>query len=97
MSGSTPSHRWMQTLLDLLYLEYDRAQAMRMLQDEQARAEAVSVLERRLEDAGMASGLLDTDPGRNLFVAVLTLRLKFPIEEAREKVRLNIAMREGRA
>jgi hypothetical protein len=54
-------------------------------------------LSGELVTAGMPAGMLETDEGANLFVAVLALRVKFPREDALAKVRLNIAMREGRA
>ena len=47
--------------------------------------------------AGMPATMFQTSEGENRFVAVLSLRLKFSEAEAREKVALNIAMREGRA
>lgn len=97
MSRFEPSYRWMETLLDLLNADYDRPTAMSMLRDVTVRAQAITVIEGQLEGSGMAPGFLQTDAGENLFVAVLSLRIKFPIEEAREKVRLNIAMREGRS
>jgi hypothetical protein len=86
----------METLLDLLFERFDRDQAFVLLRDESQRSNAMADLAGDLEIAGMPAGMLATSEGANLFVAVLSLRLKFPVGEAREKVRLNIAMREGR-
>jgi hypothetical protein len=86
----------MESLLDLLFERYDRAQAIDILRYETAREQAFAELAGNLASAGMPPGMLETSEGENLFVAVLSLRIKFPEAEAREKVQLNIAMREGR-
>jgi hypothetical protein len=86
----------METLLDLLLARYERPEAMSFLQDLGARERAKGVLAADLVSAGMPPDMLATPEGDNLFVAVLALRLKFPESEAREKVALNIAMREQR-
>jgi hypothetical protein len=86
----------MESLLDLLFERYDRAQAVDILRYETARERAFAQLAGDLAMSGMPPGMLGTSEGENLFVAVLSLRIKFPEAEAREKVRLNIAMREGR-
>jgi hypothetical protein len=85
----------MATLLELLQARYDRPAAMELLRDLDARARALTALSSDLEAAGMPPGLLSTAEGENLFVAVLSLRLKFSEDEARQKVAMNIAMREG--
>lgn len=90
------SYRWMATLLEVLIAEYDRDTCVVLLRDASARSDVAPVIIPRLEDAGMTTGFIQTSSGDNLFVAVLGLRLKFPPAEAREKVALNIAMREGR-
>ena len=91
------SYRWMETLLDTLLRDYERDACVKMVSDPAAR-HAVSLAVREcLEGSGMEAGFLQTTPGDNLFVAVLGLRLKFSPDEARAKVALNIAMREGRA
>lgn len=92
-----PGYRWMEALLDLLFARFERAEAMRVLRDAAERQRAMAELSSDLVAAGMPAGMLETGEGQNLFIAVLTLRLKFPRAEAREKVALNIAMREGRA
>jgi len=86
----------MEALLRLLFERYDRSSALELLRDESQRASAMTALSADLELAGMPAGALSTTEGGNLFVAVLALRLKFPEDEALEKVQLNIAMREGR-
>lgn len=87
----------METLLDLLFTQYERAAAMTLLRDLTERERAMTRLSVELEAAGMPAGMLASSEGQNLFVAVLSLRIKFPEHEARDKVALNIAMREGRA
>lgn len=87
----------METLLSLLFARYERPDALTLLRDLDARERALADLAPQLESAGMPTGLLASSEGQNLFVAVLSLRLKFPEDEARDKVALNIAMREGRS
>jgi hypothetical protein len=87
----------MTTLLDRFYDRYDDAAARRLLVDAGARSAAMAALGPELGQAGMPPGALVSAEGATLFVSVLTLRLKFPPDEARAKVELNIAMREGRA
>lgn len=96
MSGGAASYRWMATLLDLLFERYEQPDALAMLRDTRAREPALQSLAPDLESHGMPPEMLATPEGQNLFVAVLSLRLKFPKDEARQKVALNIAMREGR-
>jgi len=84
----------METLLDLLFARYERPEALTFLQDIGARERAKGELVDELVSAGMPQAMLTTSEGDNLFVAVLALRLKFPEDEAREKVLLNISMRE---
>ena len=84
----------METLLDLLFARYERPEALTFLQDLGARERAKGELVDELVSAGMPQAMLTTSEGDNLFVAVLALRLKFPEDEAREKVLLNISMRE---
>jgi hypothetical protein len=87
----------MTTLLDRFYDRYDDAAARRLLVDAEARTAAMAALGRELGQAGMPPGVLMSAEGAGLFVSLLTLRVKFPPDEARAKVALNIAMREGRA
>ena len=96
MTSGAQSYRWMATLLDLLFARYNRDAAVELLRDPAVRDQATNDLAPELVAAGMPSGMLSTPEGQNLFVAVLALRLKFPEPEARQKVALNIAMREGK-
>lgn len=96
MTAGAASFRWMVTLLELLFERYDRESCAALLVNESARNQAFADLAPELLPAGMGRDVPDCAQGRNLFVAVLTLRLRFPFEEARERVELNIAMREGR-
>ncbi len=86
----------METLLELLLARYERPEALAILKDPYVREDAQATLAPDLEAAGMPIGMLATTEGENLFVAILALRIKFPEAEAREKVALNIAMREQR-
>ncbi len=98
MTATGPTnYRWMATLLELLFSRYERPAALVLLGDLNAREHAIEALVSDLEAAGMPLALLATSEGQNLFVAVLSLRLKFSEQEAHEKVALNIAMREGRS
>ncbi len=92
----TANYRWMEALLNLLFSRYDRAEAATFLNDLGARQSAIASFAADLQLFGMPGDMLTTPEGQNLFVAILALRLKFPEDEAREKVALNIAMREGR-
>lgn len=87
----------MEALLDALFAGYERDEAMTLVRDLGERERAMKRLSFDLEAAGMPAGMLASPEGQNLFVAVLSLRIKFPEHEAREKVALNIAMRERRA
>jgi hypothetical protein len=86
----------MATLLVALFERYDRSAALDLLRDIDTRQRAIDELSPELVAAGMPESMLTTSEGQNLFVAVLSLRLKFSKAEALEKVALNIAMREGR-
>jgi hypothetical protein len=97
MSTSNHTYGWLESLLLLLFDRLDRQEALRALRDSEERACVMRRLSGELVTAGMPAGMLETDEGANLFVAVLALRVKFPREDALAKVRLNIAMREGRA
>jgi hypothetical protein len=82
--------------LEILISEYEPRECSEMLRNPDERAAASAVLAPRLVAGGMLPGTLDTTAGDNLFRAILSLRIKFPADEARQKVELNIAMREGR-
>jgi hypothetical protein len=86
----------MSTLLDRLADGYDREQSLAMLRNEDLRNIVMQEQEAALQAVGMPDGMFDTHEGQSLFLAVLTLRLKFPLDEAHAKVERNIAMREGR-
>jgi hypothetical protein len=95
MVGEKSSYRWMLLLLDHLFDAYDHATALRMLRDPDERL----VVAGNARTLGILSSKTELDSGEwdNLLVALLALRLKFTQPEAREKVELNIAMREGRS
>ena len=90
-------YRWMETLLDELFAGLERSEALTLLSDDLERGRVMQHLSSGLEAAGMPAGLLASSEGQHLFIAVLTLRIKFQRQDAREKVALNIAMRERRA
>jgi hypothetical protein len=97
MRGGQSDYRWMAVLLELLFERFTREEALALLRDLEARETAIGWLAPELDRAGLPHGMLTTQEGQNLFVAVLGLRLKFQIQEAREKVSLNIAMRAGQS
>jgi hypothetical protein len=86
----------MERLLELLYDEYDDRESRALLRDENRRVATPALLGDSLVVAGMAKAMRCSDEAANLFVAVLSLRIHFPLDEAREKVAQNIAMRERR-
>jgi len=85
----------MPPLLTILYEEYTARAAVRLLRDETAREAVVPLLAAALEQRGYASDGLTAATGDSLLQGLLALRTKFPLEEAREKVRINIAMTSG--
>ncbi len=91
----TPDRRWMEPLLEILYEDYSATAAVRLLRDEAAREAIVPLLASTLELRGHQSDGLTASAGDGLLQGLLALRTKFPLEEAREKVRLNIAMTSG--
>lgn len=87
--------RWMSPLLTILYEDYTALAAARLLRDETAREGLVPLLAVALEQRGFASDGLTAATGDALLQGLLALRTKFPLEDAREKVRVNIAMTSG--
>lgn len=86
---------WMLPLAQILYEEYTPLAAVRLLQDDLAREAVLPLLAAALERRGAPADGLLADDGDSLLQGLLSLRAKFPWEEAREKVRRNIAMRGG--
>lgn len=93
MTGAT--WEWLEALLDLLFERFDDAGARALLRDPALRRAALGQLSDHLAAAGAPADLADSAHGDNLVMAVLALRVKFPRDEARAKVRRNIAMRSG--
>jgi hypothetical protein len=89
-------YAWLATLLDLLLERYSDDAARALLRDPEARAEVFRVLAPDLVAAGASQSQLDSAEVDNLLMAIAALRVKFAPEEARAKVRLNIAMRAAR-
>ncbi len=96
MSQARRSYRWMEDLLDLLYERYERAEALNLLRDEGERDRAIGLLSDELQVRGMPAGMLQSQEGRGLLMAVLSLRVRLSADEARERVLWNIRVREGR-
>lgn len=90
-----PDRAWMLPMLDLLFDEYTETAAVRLLRDDYAREAMLPLLTTALADRGQIATGLDGPNGDNLLQGLLTLRAKFPREDAREKVRTNIAMYRG--
>ena len=95
MTEREPERQWMLPLLDILYDEYTEIAAVRLLRDGAARAAVLPLLVTALEKRTASPNGLMSATGDTLLQGLLALRAKFPWEEAREKVRLNIAMRDG--
>ncbi len=94
---SALSFRWMTSVLELLYEQCDASAARELLRDRDALAEAIDARAGQLVAAGMPVELLASRSGASLIASLLTLRVRFPLDEARRRVEQNIAMREGRA
>ena len=86
----------MRVVLAILFDEYSHDDAVRLLRDDAARTAFRREVDRRLAETHLAEFVPAGDRGDNLLQAILALRVKFPREEALEKLNLNIAMRERR-
>lgn len=84
---------WMRIALATAFDRYAPAEAIRCLQDEAALRTLRAEVERQLLDSGSSECIPPGAYGDNLLQAILTLRVKFPREQATEKLELNIAMR----
>lgn len=96
MAGPSRDFSWMRLVLSVLFRDVSDGDVFMYLRD----AESRSVLRANLNAGELAGGRLgqipDGDYGDNLLQAILSLRVKFPIAEATEKLETNIAMRERR-
>ena len=86
---------WMLTLINVLFEEYTEVAATRLLRDDVARESTVLLLKNALTERNTPSTGLDDPGGDNLLQGLLSLRVKFTLAEAQEKVLLNIAMHDG--
>lgn len=86
---------WMLPLLSILFEEFTTLAAVRLLRDDLAREAFLPLLAAALERRGTPGDGLAADDGDSLLQGLLALRTKFPLVEAQEKVRVNIAMRGG--
>lgn len=87
-------YSWLATLLELLIERYDDTAARQLLRDASVRRLALDAFAPELIAAGAARAVLASAEAENLLTAVAALRVKFSPDEARMKVRLNIAMRQ---
>jgi len=84
----------MRTALNLLYDEYSAEQARGLLYNETERKSALESLRASLKSTCPPQAIPPGDLGDNLFQALLAIRFKFAPDEGRQKVELNIAMRQ---
>lgn len=87
-------YRWMERLLDELFQRYSDDEVRSIMRDESAREQVIDALRDDVVGWGGSPELLRSSTGRSLVLGVMALRAKFPIEDARAKVQLNIKMRE---
>jgi hypothetical protein len=81
------TYEWLETLLNLLFDQFGEEEARDMLRDESARRAVLASITPQLISAGADPAVLGDSLGRNLFSAVLTLRMKFSRDDALAKVR----------
>ena len=94
MITSPADFQWMRTALDHLYANMSDQRARELLYDEAERKGAFSSLRTSLLSASPPRAIPDGELGDNLFQALLAIRIKFAPDEGRQKVELNIAMRQ---
>jgi hypothetical protein len=94
MTGSPNDFQWMRTALDVLYSEMSEEQARELLYNESERKTALQTLRTTLSTSSPPLAIPTGDLGDNLFQALLAIRIRFAPDEGRQKVELNIAMRQ---
>lgn len=87
---------WMRVVLRSLFDESTPDTARAAITSPDALAELRRDLEMRVLSDGRLGRIPAGEFGDNLLMALIALRLKFPLEEAFEKLEINIAMRERR-
>jgi len=87
---------WMRVVLRSLFDESTPVTARAAITSPDSLAELRRDLEMRVLAAGKLGRIPTGEFGDNLLMALIALRLKFPLEEAFEKLEINIAMRERR-
>jgi hypothetical protein len=86
--------QWMRPALDLLYDEISADQARDLLYNESKRFEMLGRVKMALLDRKPPLQISTGELGDNLFQGLLAIRVKFAPDEGRQKVELNIAMRQ---
>jgi hypothetical protein len=94
MTTSSADFQWMRTALDHLYANMSDKLARELLYDEAERKVAFASLRTSLLSGSLPQAIPDGELGDNLFQALLAIRIKFAPDEGRQKVELNIAMRQ---
>jgi hypothetical protein len=94
MTGASRDFQWMRTVSDLLYSDMSDDRAREVLYNEPDRTTTLESLRVALRNGTPPQAIPLGDLGDNLFQALLAIRTKFPPEEGRQKVELNIEMRE---
>lgn len=86
---------WMEPALAALFERCADNEVRAALRDDQALADIRDKVDAAL-DAGPHVSLPKDERGSNLFQGLIALRLKFPRQEAEQKLALNLAMRAHR-
>jgi hypothetical protein len=94
MSDSSNEFQWMRNALDVLYDAMSEERARQLLYNEPERTAALETLRTTLSGNNPPQAIPTGDLSDNLFQALLAIRIKFSPEEGRQKVELNIAMRQ---
>jgi hypothetical protein len=94
MTDASRDFQWMRTALDLLYADMSDERARELLYNEPERTTTLESLRAALNNGAPPQAIPLGDLGDNLFQALLAIRIKFPPDEGRQKVELNIAMRQ---
>jgi hypothetical protein len=94
MTDASRDFQWMRTVSDLLYSDMSEERARELLYNEPDRTSTLESLRFALRNGTPPQAIPLGDFGDNLFQALLAIRIKFAPDEGRQKVELNIAMRQ---
>lgn len=94
MTDASREFQWMRTALNVLYADMSEERAREVLYNEPERKIALEALRAALKNGCPPQAIPTGELGDNLFQALLAIRIKFAPDEGRQKVELNIAMRQ---